>query len=548
MKKVVIVLGIIFFGLISAKEVNSQPIQGLIFNLEKLSTENFYYGKIQDSLYYIKFNKVQESYAEGFYFIVDNNSVFADKKPFQITKKRKSYIVNFENKTVQLKLDFLILENKIIGKYGINDKFLKIFRNFKWSKYLEFKMYIPQELNKYPARYMHKVFDNVIVETDVKYGNAKGYWDSYPLENESYFEILQKGVMSSITKKNLDLKMDIYMPKGDTVTKRPLIMLMHGGGFYIGDKKTEALVKWCNYFASMGYVTASVNYRLGFKPVGPSIQRAAYRGLLDAHAAMRFLVSKADDYNINTEMIFVGGTSAGGVTALNLTYLRNKNRPEATKKSFLYDDQGNIEESGNSLNNKFNIKAVINMWGAVNDLEILKNSDASIISFHGDADKVVPIDYDFPFQDIKGNFSSVVLEKMYGSLKIHIEAKKLGVREELHIIESAGHSPHVDVNDNLNEIFDFISVEVRDFLYDEMYPVKCEIVTKPATPFNRAMPVYETTCTDYNNLQWAIEGGIITGKKNNAVRVIWFDNAGKHKLMLSGCYRDGTGFYNEYEF
>lgn len=546
MKRINYVLVFAFILIVSTFNAFAQSSINAIFTLDKLDTENYYYGKLNDTLYYVKFDIVSKDYAEGSYFVADH-TVFAELKPFQVTRKEK-YILKLDDKTIQVKQDFVLGNKRIVGKYATNNKLCKIFRNYDWSDYVEFKRQVQTDIKTFPRRYKEKVFEEVIVKSDVVYGKAEGYWDSYPLEDESYMEILQNGVLSTISKKNLNLKMDIYLPKGDTIEKRPLIMLMHGGGFYIGDKQTKAMVQWCKYFAQLGYVTASVNYRLGFKPIGPSIQRAGYRGLQDAHAAMRFLVAKASDYGIDTDRIIVGGTSAGGVTALNLTYLRNKNRPEATRGSLSYSDQGDIEKSGNSYKNKFDIKAVINMWGAINDLDILKNSDAAIISFHGDADDIVPIDHNYPFQDIKGNFSKVVLEKMYGSLPIHIEAKKLGRREELHIIESAGHSPHVDVDDNLNEIFDFITENVREFIYEEVVPEICVIESKPLTPFPRAMAFYQTSCEDYKEIYWQIDGGIITGRKDNAVRVVWFDTASKHKLILSGCYADGAGFYDVYEF
>mgnify|MGYP001167480438 CR=1 FL=1 len=550
MKRGIITLFFLLIGIIFSNSAISQVANsgspGILFSLDKLSTENFYKGKLNDSLYYIKFDKVEEDFAEGFYFVA-NNSVFAETHEFSINKKKKTYFVKFDEQTFEIKPDFIISNENIIGKYGVNDKFIKLFNRFRWSDYFEFKIETPEPLPKFPIRYKKPIFE-VEIQKEVSYGKAEGYWESYPVETETYLEIIEKGLLSTVSKKELNLTMDIYTPKGDTVKHRPLIMFIHGGGFYIGDKKTEAMVEWCKYFASLGYVTVSINYRLGYKLVGPSVERAGYRGLQDAHAAMRFLVKNKDKYGINTDLLFVGGSSAGGVTSLNLAFMRNKNRPESSKKSLFYTDLGNIESSSNSIKANFKIAAVINMWGAVNDLKILENSNTSIISFHGDADKVVPIDYDYPFQDIKGNFSSVILEKMYGSLPIHIRAKELGLREELHIFESAGHSLHVDVDDNLNENFDFISEEVRDFLYEEVVGKECKIISNPATPFNRAMPFYETTCTHYKEIHWAIEGGIITGKKSNQVRVIWFDKATEHKLILSGCYEDGAGFYDVYEF
>jgi pimeloyl-ACP methyl ester carboxylesterase len=519
---------------------------GILFDLDKLSTDCYYYGKFRDSIYYVKFDKLQSGYAEGSYFVV-GNFLYADVHSFSISKKRKTYLLKFENDTYEIKPDIIVRSSSVIGKFGLNDKFLKIFNRFNWSDYLEFKKYVHEIPKRYPHRYQDSIFE-VDVKSDIIYGNAEGYWDSYPVETETYFQIIEKGLLSTVTKKNLELKMDIYTPKGDSLKHRPMIMFIHGGGFYIGDKKTEAMVEWCKYFAARGYVTVSINYRLGYKFIGPSVERAGYRGLQDAHAAMRFLVKNKDIYGINTNLLFVGGTSAGGVTSLNLVFMRNKNRPEASRNSLFYSDMGDIESSTNGIKGIFKIVAVVNMWGAVNDLEILKNSKTSIISFHGDADKVVPINYDYPFQDIKGNFSSVILNKMYGSLPIHIKAKEIGLREELHIFEAASHSPHVDENDHLNENFNFISEHVRDFLIEEVYPKECKIESIPITPFNRAMPYYKISCEECSNISWSAEGGVITGKKNNSVRVTWFKNVRKHKLVLSGLYSDGTGFYDEYEF
>ncbi|MES2619321.1 MAG: alpha/beta hydrolase, partial [Bacteroidota bacterium] len=59
-------------------------------------------------------------------------------------------------------------------------------------------------------------------------------------------------------------KMDIYQPTGDTLAMRPVIILAHGGSFIGGSKSTDATVNaLCSNFAKRGYVTASIDYRLG---------------------------------------------------------------------------------------------------------------------------------------------------------------------------------------------------------------------------------------------------------------------------------------------
>ncbi len=61
-----------------------------------------------------------------------------------------------------------------------------------------------------------------------------------------------------------NLQMDIYQPTGDTLSARPLIILAHGGSFISGTRTADATVdSLCARFARRGYVTASIDYRLG---------------------------------------------------------------------------------------------------------------------------------------------------------------------------------------------------------------------------------------------------------------------------------------------
>lgn len=547
MKKIIfIVLAIISASLASCSNFNSSSKDAFWLSAD-MDTTTYYSAKINDTTYYIKFDKISSSKAEGHFLCVKDNT-FANKEKFTVEKQRKYYILNTRSETYKLKLDLSVDGNTIVGKWAFVDKVLLIFNRTKWSDKTIFKKYQKPEFKSFTERYKTKIFDKIIIKKDIVYGHAKGFWDSYPEDNENYMEILLNGFLSTLAPKNLALRMDIYMPDSDSISNRPLILFIHGGGFYIGDKGSTPMVEWCKYFAQMGYVTVSMNYRLGYMPIGSSVERAGYRALQDAHAAMRFLVQNAGVYKINPDYLFAGGSSAGGVTSLNLAFMRNKNRPKSTKSSLLQDDQGNIESSTNTISQNFQLKAIINMWGAVNDLSILSNSKTSVISFHGDADKVVPIDYDYPFQDMKSGFNSLILTKMYGSLPIHIRLKELGIREELHIFENKGHSPHVDDNNNLNSTFYFISEKMKDFLYQELCPDTYKIKTVPLIPYKLAMPIYKTGCTNFVKIFWKIEGGLILSAKDNQVKVVWFTDTPKHILKLSLLTDSGSGYYDEYEF
>ncbi|NJK82620.1 MAG: carboxylesterase family protein [Saprospiraceae bacterium] len=66
-----------------------------------------------------------------------------------------------------------------------------------------------------------------------------------------------------------DLLIDIWYPSGanETFSKRPFILLIHGGGFISGNK--DAMGVECRSFAQRGYVAATMSYRLGWDDSDP---------------------------------------------------------------------------------------------------------------------------------------------------------------------------------------------------------------------------------------------------------------------------------------
>ena len=81
----------------------------------------------------------------------------------------------------------------------------------------------------------------------------------------------------------------------------PLIVWVHGGAWKGGDKSNCPARR----FVPMGFVVASVNYRLS--------QHAIYPAQIeDCKAAIRFLRANAKTYNIDPARIGAWGASAGG--------------------------------------------------------------------------------------------------------------------------------------------------------------------------------------------------------------------------------------------
>ena len=514
----------------------------------KPELKTWYYTNIKDSLIYFRINVLRENYAEGEFFLL-GKSPYAQKEKFKVKINDNKYELSYRNIVVEMKVLASARNENIVFIYSLRKKpFMWIFNRWEEPKTLLAAKYREPDYKLFPKRYKEKVFSDVNVKNDIVYGKAKGYWTSYQAEEESYLNILLNGVLSTLNKKELELKADVYFPAGDTIKERPFIMFIHGGAFYIGDKQSNAMVEFCRYFTSLGYVTASINYRLGFIPLGSEVERAGYRALQDAHAAMRYFVENRTSFGIDTSKIFVGGSSAGGITALNLAFMRNNNRPKSSFKNLLNDDLGKIESSGNNIKKDFSIKSVINMWGAVDNTDILKNSKTSVISFHGDADLVVPINCDYPFKDIQANFSSLILNKVCGSLEIHIKLRELERKEELHLLKNKGHSPHVDAANKLNDVFHFICSKSTDFLYSVLLPECARIHTYPKTIGKRASSFYMVDCNNYKQIFWRIKGGLIIGTKNNTVRVVWFADEAEHKLFASVLFDNGVSEVLEYGF
>lgn len=525
-------------------------------DLSEIETDCYYIGQSADNTYIIKLDNVSKNTASGKCYKVENKPI-AEEKQLSIEANRKKCSVKLNGTEIPIKvLPSVICGDSITGEYSLNKEKHK-FSLYKYEK-PKYKVFEAQfEKEKY----------KVSVTKDVVYGNAKGFWSYNPEKNETfaktYTDKLDELLKYNISPRDIDLKMDIYQPQDDTSKLRPFIMFIHGGAFFNGDKASETYTKWSTHFAAMGFVVASINYRMGFLPSADQIDCAGYRAAQDAHAAMRYMVHYASKYRINTDWIFVGGTSAGAITALNLAFMRNKNRPQSTKGNLFKSDLGDIESVSPQYKENFSIKAVANMWGAVHDINMIANAKTSIISFHGDADNIVPYGYDYPFNDvldpikialrndnsadaksIKNLFSMplnrTMTNKMYGSSLVHKMAKAKGNRSKLFTYPGGGHSLHVDKDNNLVPYFYFIQDSVTAFFIEELIPDPIRIEHDKSDKL-----CYRIKGGNIAQIYWKAENGIIleTGKKQ--AKIVFLPSKSLKKIVVSGHYNNGIGFRKE---
>lgn len=265
----------------------------------------------------------------------------------------------------------------------------------------------------------------VTVKRDVPYATVQGYYSHTPVGDRKAIRklLFHSGSMNPIT-----LEMDIYLPEGDMQETRPLLLMMHGGSFFIGNKEELGQAAWCRYFASLGYVAASINYRLGFHPVKKEVREAEMRALEDADAALAYLLGR-EDLRINPQQVFLAGTSAGAITALNMAY-----RPDPVSS--------------------YRICAVANLWGAVHSLSVLERASVPILSFQSVEDPILPYEEGYPLNKRFKHIS----DYYYGTHAIHEKAVSLGIPAEHHPCPEPRHALHLDENFSFTPRF----VEIRD--------------------------------------------------------------------------------------
>ena len=284
--------------------------------------------------------------------------------------------------------------------------------------------------------------------------SAQCVGDRYKLEMFSDFNIssdIQYGNNINYAGFNDDLILDVYEPNGDTlsngdpVTNRPLVILAHGGSFIGGSKTGSDVVPLAESFAKMGYVVASINYRLGFSnPFAiDSIDgtETVVRAVHDYRAAIRYFKKDFSEngnfYGIDTSLIFAGGVSAGAITAVHVAYMDNASEIPNYIDTNQAGLGGGIEGLSGNLGYQSGITAVINIAGALRDTNWMNMSDVPILSFHGDLDVTVPYATDVIPSPLGGD-----VMKVDGSFSIHARANNIGLENCFHTHYGAGHVPH----------------------------------------------------------------------------------------------------------
>lgn len=195
------------------------------------------------------------------------------------------------------------------------------------------------------------------------------------------------------------LKASLFLPTPRLCDKRPVVVFLHSGGYFMGSYKSADMRHLAHYFAARGYVTASVEYRLGLPHFSEGgLLATSLQAMHDLKAFIRYLkksvVEEGNPFGIDTSRIYVGGSSAGAITALHAAYLTEQRYLEeyAPYLSPAWVAlEGGIEGLSGNPGYSSTFHGVFSISGAMLKADWIDPSKVSaVLVFHGTEDPVIP--------------------------------------------------------------------------------------------------------------------------------------------------------------
>lgn len=234
-----------------------------------------------------------------------------------------------------------------------------------------------------------------------------------------------------LTANGFEAKLDVYRRR-DVQAPQPTLVFYHGGGWIGGTKESSfmSVMPWLE----MGWNVVNVEYRMARISLAPA-------AVEDAQCALKFVVSRARDYNIDPARIVVSGESAGGHLALTTGMI-----PASAGFTSLCAAGG---FTGNDTSVP-RVAAIINWYGItdVNDMLAGPNARAYAVQWLGSlpnrdavAKSVSPLTYvrgDLPpILTIQGDADPIV--PFSQNVRLNDALKKAGATSELFPIPGGGH-------------------------------------------------------------------------------------------------------------
>lgn len=330
------------------------------------------------------------------------------------------------------------------------------------------------------------------------------------------YTILTLSTAGQTTK--IPLPADVYKPKGDTETKRPLVIYLHTGNFLPfpqnggtgGTRSDSTAVEICTRLAKMGYVVASADYRLGWDPLNatPDVRkgtliRAAWAGVQDIRSCIRYFKANATTLGIDTSKIVVWGQGTGGYLSLALATLDSYNEiltttngpnkfrlgnvatgnpmvieaydgtveglgaetksPTLPSGTYWGIPAGNVIQSPSSATSTISsqFQLCVNMGGALGDISWLDSKSTPIVSFHTPYDPYAPYKDDLLIVPTTGE----TVVQVQGSYEVLKKVNTLGLNDKFKKIKATA-DPYKAIANARNDGYEGLLPLLGDFKFD----------------------------------------------------------------------------------
>jgi len=237
----------------------------------------------------------------------------------------------------------------------------------------------------------------------------------------------------------VNLKMDVYYSNIDTMSKKAMIVLVHGGGYIMGGKNT--IIAPSLFLARRGYLVATINYRMIDVPLDDSLtmQHNMIKTMGDTKAAIRFFIEDArfaNIYKVDTTNIFLAGMSSGGWTVLHTAYLNEDDDIPGYWLDYINADGGFTGSSSANTHINTPIKGVVSLSGALFNRNWISPGEPPLYIVHETGDTLCPCHhgcnsyFDFLFE-------------MYGGCIMETWANEAGIYNKALFYETSGHGGYL---------------------------------------------------------------------------------------------------------
>jgi pectinesterase len=144
---------------------------------------------------------------------------------------------------------------------------------------------------------------------------------AYPSTTDSV-RVIRNLTYARVGKRPLHL--DVFLPTFLPGRKKPVVVLIHGGGWRSGNKDMEAYM--ASVYALNGFAAVCVEYRMSMEALYPA-------ALQDIKTSLRWVRRSANRFGFDPEKVAIHGESAGGQMA---SLLGSLNRPYPKYQTPLY--------------------------------------------------------------------------------------------------------------------------------------------------------------------------------------------------------------------